>query len=146
MRKYIILFFLLVSILMPVSSQAKNSEDLLPYDFLTKGLAENNIAEIVNLNKKTKLSDIIFCDSYLANPLECIASKNDKKSKFLLDLKQRQIFIISNKGEALSDASSVQRIFGYKIIEFISGNLSVHKDLSSHMQKKTITLSLLTTL
>ncbi|MDT0605010.1 hypothetical protein [Thalassotalea castellviae] len=123
----IILIFLLVNILFSITSQAKSYEGLLPNDFLLKGIAENQVELLIELNENTKFSDVIYCDNYVISSLECIASKKDKKANFLLDLKLKQVFTISNNGKGISNANPIQKIFGYKLIQLLN-NTSMNED------------------
>uniref|UniRef100_UPI00387FA23B hypothetical protein n=1 Tax=Pseudoalteromonas mariniglutinosa TaxID=206042 RepID=UPI00387FA23B len=66
--------------------------------------------------------------------MECLSSEDNKKAKYLVDFKLKQFYLISDNGSNISKSSNIDRVFGYKIINFISSKIkasSYHADSKS---------------
>jgi hypothetical protein len=105
-------------------TMSKEPKGLLPSKYLTQDINIELHDELLHLNNKIKLDKIVMCDRYVYNSLECIASEHNKKSKYLLDFKLGQIYLISNGGENLEKVSNIERIFGYKLLQFINSKMN----------------------
>ncbi|WP_369621297.1 hypothetical protein [Pseudoalteromonas distincta] len=112
---------------------AQNKSQLLPEKYILENSEINLTKELINVNNRTSLDDLLICDVYTGLPTECLEREDNLNFSFLLDLKAEKVYRIkqNNGSFKLKKAKNINNVFGHLVIKYLLRNVRTSHNVAS---------------